>query len=246
MATPNRPCATKPDNCYRASRKPSPASSQAMWVPRRMKRLRFLLLLGLAAGWIPLHAGTIDTLDSVLERIRVHQPRHFNYRETRYLQLLAEPWQATGDMYLSLQQMVIAQRLPTVVTTVISAGRLLHIDVEQGSRRSLSLERSFAVPGMEPFLRLLYGTTGLAELQREYVIRFDTTGPGWQLQLAPQLPAEHDIIRMQLSGDDGRGPDRLVLERADGDRTEWQLSLLSQGAAAGRELQQALGDLSVQ
>ena len=48
---------------------------------------------------------------------------------------------------------------------------------------------------------------------------------------------------MQLSGNNNHGPDRLVLEQTDGDQTEWQLSLLSQGEAASRELQQLLGSI---
>ena len=99
------------------------------------------------------------------------------------------------------------------------------------------------MPGMEPFMRLLYGTSSQAELEQDYAISLDSAGLRWSLQLAPRRHTEDGIIRMQLSGDSGHGPDRLVLEHADGDRTEWQLSLLSQGAAAERELQQTLGSL---
>jgi len=189
---------------------------------------------------MPVQATAQGTLDSVLERIRIQETRHFSYRETRHLQLLAAPWQATGDMYTSRQQMVIAQQAPTPVLTIISADRMQHIDPKQGINRSLKLEQPFAVPGMEPFLLLLYGATGHAELQRDYVISFDNAGQHWSLQLTPRQRSQHTVARMQLSGDHGHGPDRLVLEHGDGDRTEWRLSLRSQGATASRELQQML------
>jgi hypothetical protein len=206
-------------------------------------RLASLLLLVSVTALLPVQAAAQDTLGSVLERLRVQETRHFSYRETRYLQLLAEPWQATGDMYISPQQMVIAQQSPTLVFTVISADRMQHINAEQDIDRSLKLERPFAVPGMEPFLQLLYGTTGDTEQGQDYEISLNTAGQRWLLQLTPLQDAADEIIRMQLSGNTGHGPDQLVLEHADGDRTEWQLSLLSQGKVAGHELQQLLGSI---
>jgi hypothetical protein len=157
--------------------------------------------------------------------------------------LLAEPWQATGNLYTSPQQMVIAQQTPTPALTLISSDRMQHIDAAQNLNRSLKLEQPFAVPGMEPFMLLLYGTNGHTELEQDYVLGFNSTGQHWSLQLAPRQQGENRIIRMQLSGDSEHGPDSLVLEHADGDRTEWQLSLVSQGETAGRALQQLLGSI---
>jgi hypothetical protein len=210
--------------------------------PHRIRLASLLLLVSIAALH-PVHAAAQETLGSVLERIRIQETRHFSYRETRTLQLLTEPWQATGDMYISPQQMLIAQQSPTPVFTVISADRMQHIDTGQDIDRSLKLERPFTVPGMEPFMQLLYSTTGLTRQEQDYVTNFDTAGQRWFLQLTPQQDAAVEIIRMQLSGDTGHGPDQLVLEHADGDRMEWQLSLVSQGEAAGRELQQLLGSI---
>ena len=203
-----------------------------------MIKSRSLLLFALAL--LPVQATAQDTLTSVLERIHVQETRHFSYQETRTLQLLAEPWQASGDLYTSPQQMVIAQQTPTPVFTLISAERMQHIDAGKDLDRSLKLERPFSVPGMEPFMVLLYSATGITELEQDYVINFDSSGQRWSLQLAPRQKTEDGIIRMQLSGDSDRRPDRLVLEQADGDQTEWQLSLLTQGETAGHELQQLL------
>ena len=212
-----------------------------MLLQQRM-RLASLLLVSVAALH-PVHSAAQETLRSVLERIRIQEPRHFSYREIRTLQLLAEPWQATGEMYISPQQMIIAQQSPTLVFTVISADRMQYIDSEHNIDRSLKLEHPFAVPGMEPFMQLLYGTTPHTGQEQAYVISLDTAGQRWLLQLTPQQDAADKIIRMQLSGNTGHGPDKLVLEHADGDRTEWQLSLLSQGKVAGHELQQRLGSI---
>jgi hypothetical protein len=205
--------------------------------------IRFRSLLLFALTLLPVQVTAQDTLDNVLERIRVQETRHFSYRETRNMALLAEPWQATGNLYTSPQQMVIAQQTPTPALTLISSDRMQHVDAAQNLNRSLKLEQPFAVPGMEPFMLLLYGTNGHAELERDYVLGFNSTGQRWSLQLAPRQQGENRIIRMHLSGDSDHGPDSLVLEHADGDRTEWQLSLVSQGETAGRALQQLLGSI---
>ena len=209
----------------------------------RQPRNTLASLLLLASALLPATAVAADTLGNVLERLRVQATRHFSYRETRTLQLLAEPWQASGELFTAPQQMVIAQQTPTPVFTLISAVRMQYIDSVQGINRSLQLQQPFAVPGMGPFMLLLYGMTGLTALEQDYVISFDSSGQRWSLLLAPRHRAEDDIIHMQLSGASDHGPDRLVLEQADGDRTEWQLSLLSQGETAGRELQQLLGSI---
>ncbi|MEA3412392.1 MAG: LolA-related protein [Pseudomonadota bacterium] len=206
--------------------------------------LSILSSLLLASALIPVQVAALDSLVSVLERMRVQEARHFRYRETRVMAMLAEPWKAEGDLYVSTRQMVIAQRSPRPVTTTISANRLLHIDGERNIRRSMRLERPFAVPNLEPFMQLLYGVPGTAGLEREYTIRFEPAERRWQLRLESNRREEHDVARMQVSGATGRGADRLVLESTDGDRTEWQLTLLSQGAAAERELRQIRDQLT--
>jgi len=100
-----------------------------------LRKTIFLLLFAIAP--YPLQATAQDTLTHVLERIHVQETRHFSYRETRTLQLLAEPWQASGDMYTSPQKMVIAQQTPTPVFTVISAERMQHIDKLRQQRTAL-------------------------------------------------------------------------------------------------------------
>jgi hypothetical protein len=207
-------------------------------LPQPQNTLASLLLF--ASALLPGQTVAQDTLGNVLELLRVQETRHFSYRETRTLQLLAEPWQAAGNMYTSPQQMVIAQKSPTPVFTIISAERMLHVNAKQNINRSLKLEQPFAMPGMGPFMLLLYGTAGYPELNQDYVISFDSIGQRWSLQLTPRLRAKDGIARMQLSGNSNHGPDRLVLEHADGDQTEWELSLLSQGETAYHELQQLL------
>ena len=57
-----------------------------------------------------------DGFDDVLARIHITQTLHLEYKETRHLELITAPWQATGDLYISRRQMVIAQKTPNSAT----------------------------------------------------------------------------------------------------------------------------------
>jgi hypothetical protein len=190
-----------------------------------------------------LQAASPDSLVDVLERMRIQETQHFRYREIRMMRMLVDPSKAMGDMYISPHRLVISQQSPRLTTTAISAERMLYIDDDQEIYRSLKLERPFAVPGMEPFMWLVFGSGGLADLEKEYKIEFNTGGQRWRLQLTPHNYGEHDIARFWVSGNTGLGPDNLLLEYADGDRSEWQLLVQSRGGAAEQEMRRTLDQL---
>jgi len=195
------------------------------------------LLCALLLVATPVACLANETLDTLLQRLHINETLQYRYQETRQLQLLAEPWQASGELFISPQQMVIAQHAPTSVTTLITADRLVHHDDEQAIHRRIKLERPFAVPGMEPFMQLLFGSANRDELQRQYRIDLTFTDGRWHLQLEPRATAAGDITAMLLAGNKDRMADRLVLTHADGDQTSWQLTLLARGVSAERALQ---------
>jgi len=190
-----------------------------------------------------LQAASPDTLGDVLERMRVKETRQYRYLETRVVRMLVEPWKATGEMFISPHHLVISQQFPKSTTTAISENMMLYIDNDQEIHRSLKLERPFAVPGMEPLMQLLFVSGGIADLEEEYKVDFDAEAQRWRLQLASRTYDEHDIALFQVSGKTGQGPEVLLLEYADGDRSEWKLSVHSRGAAAEQELRRELDKL---
>jgi len=195
---------------------------------------------------LPLPTMAQDSLPEVLARIAVNgQPtRHFHYQETRELQLLAAPWQADGDLFLGPRQMVIAQRSPSPTLTVIGADRMLHNDPAQDIHHNLVLDQPWAVPGMEPLMQLMYGAAGSDELRQQYQLSFDSDAQRWTLSLKPRWPGTLAVALMQVAGANGHGPDQMLLQSDDGDRRDWRLTPVSEGAAAERELSAALSSLN--
>jgi len=194
----------------------------------------------LAVVSCPLPVAAQDTLDSVLARMQVSDTRRFNYRETRHLALLAKPWEASGEMYISPDRLLIVQQQPAPGITDITRSRLLHIDPEHHVVRSMELASPFGVQGLEPFLQLLYGESAGSTLQKHYATSFKVDQARWQLNLYPVLEHSGAISQMWLAGDEGQGADYLEVEFEDQDRTEYRLSMIDRGAPARLAMQRVI------
>jgi hypothetical protein len=188
----------------------------------------------------PLAAAAQDTLADVLARMHVHDNRQFQYQETRHLAMLAKPWEASGDMYIAPERMVIAQQDPEVRITDITRTRLLHIDPAHQVVRSMQLSGPFAVQGLEPFLQLLYGESDGSALEKRYATKFRVADNRWELYLYPVLDGSGPISQMWLAGREGQGADYLKLEFEDQDQTEYRLSMIARGADARQAMQRVL------
>jgi len=197
--------------------------------------------LGLWLAFLtPAFAGEQDALEDILKRIQVQETLQLEYQETRHMELLNRPRQSNGQMFLSAEKMVIAQHSPKLQTTVISKNKVLHIDPARNIRRDRKLKKPFAIPGMGPFLQLFYGQSNLAELEQQFSLKLVQDGSLWQLNLFPKITAMSRIRTAKLSGNPGEGPNRLVLEFADGDQTEWRLSPLARGPDARKAMDKIL------
>jgi hypothetical protein len=147
-------------------------------------------------------------------------------------------------MYLSPKTMLISQKTPVETSTIISANHLIHINPEQNVHRKLTLDRPYAVPGMEPFMQLLYIPSGHEQLMNDYFITLKNEQRRWLIVMKPKKQLDTKIVELRLSGIQAEGPDNLHVLNKDGDRTEWQLTLLAKGSSAEIDLQKTLDLLS--
>lgn len=177
-----------------------------------------------------------ETLEGLLTRLQFHETQRLAYRETRHMQLLSEPWQATGELFITPDSLVIVQRVPQRSLTEITATHLQHSDAHNEIVTRLALKQAFAVPVLKPFLLLLYADDAAGQLQREFRPDLQQTPQRWTLRLLAVAPADDQPAAMTLSGAAGLQPDSLMLEFADGDVTEWQFTPLSSGSEADAAL----------
>jgi hypothetical protein len=136
--------------------------------------------------------------------------------------------------------MVIAQKTPYLATTIITANRLQHYNEARRVDRSINLEQPFAVPGMEPLMQLLFQSLNTDALRQTHSITMKNKARRWSLELKPRHRTQIEIDRIQLSGLYSEWPDRLVFFYEDGDRTDWEMLLISRGTTADDELHRQL------
>ena len=203
--------------------------------PFRLARCLWWWLLPALLG-SSVASADAETVENLLTRLQFHETQRLAYRETRHMQLLSEPWQATGDLFIAPDRLVIVQRDPRRAVTEITATHLQHSDAHNDTVTRLALKQAFAVPVLKPFLLLLYGADGAGQLQREYRTEMQQTPKRWTLRLLPVAPADDQPSAMTLSGAAGLQPDSLMLEFADGDYTEWLFTPVSRGSEADAAL----------
>lgn len=179
-----------------------------------------------------------DTLNQVLDRLKIQQTEHYRYKEVRHIELLEDPFYAGGELYISKRRMLIIQQTPTAVYTDITESQLRYISPSNEVRHTLVLKQPYAVPGMEAFLTLLYGSVSRTDLESRYQLAFAQKSGRWVLSMTPK--AKSRIKRTRLSGPEGKAPDQLKILFKDEDTIKWDLSLVEQGANAQAGMQKAL------
>lgn len=183
-------------------------------------------------------ATATDTMGQVLERLQVAETRQLNYTETREMQFFAAPWQSSGQMYLSPGRIIIDQHKPKHSIISITENKLLYVEPKHDIRHIKKLAKPFAVPGIGQFLSILYGDPATEDLQRKFHTTFSTTQARWRLTLLPRVAST--INRMEISGLTNQGADFIDLEFSDGDKTDWEFTLIATGAQAARKMNSVL------
>jgi len=193
--------------------------------------LRLLALLFL----LPAPARPADTLDHVLERMQTGQPRHYHYREVRYMQLLEDEWQSQGDLFTDRQRLVISRTRPQPLLISIGPSRLLYLDPQHGIRRVRALQDDTPIPGITPLLQFFRADHSRTQLEKDFRVRFSNTEEHWTLHLVP-ANGDNFVRYMEVSGNTGKATDHIHLEFTDEDHTDWFLTLQSGGRQAAIEL----------
>jgi hypothetical protein len=202
-------------------------------------------LLAPAAG----HAGPPDSplLPEVLARLYQTEAVSFRYEETRTLELLAAPWRGWGYLFSSPDGTLVKLQLsPERVVMAITGERMLYHDAAHGQRQSAPLAFAGAMAGPVALFRsVLQGRGG--ELQAHYEVTAERRERQWRLRFAPKAPGPDAAgTRIEMSGADAGPERRIVIEQADGERTEYRLEKTEEGrhleVSIQRLLLEAQGD----
>ena len=179
-------------------------------------------------------ASAAETLEQLLEGLKITRVSEFRYTEAREMKLLNQARLAQGRMVVSPQRMAIEQITPKQTLVLIAADRLQYLEPARDIYFVKRLKGSLAASGMASFLGLLQARMSLEQLQAQFQLEVEQDGKTWKMILIPRQ--QKDIGRMEVSGLTGRGADLLKLVYVDGDLTSWALTLVAEGPVAEQNL----------
>ena len=184
-----------------------------------MQSLVKQLLLLLSLLFMSAEAMAEDTLASVLAMAAEQQHVAIDYREVRHLQLLSEPWQATGKMFVSPDAFVIEQASPQRQLLAANKQRFWLFLPEREIRRTGMLTTPMAIKSFGLFRPLMRGDRDA--LERAFDVQFTATERQWQIELKPKRSSQSMYKRIYVKGSPGQPADQMKTEMEDGDYSEW-------------------------
>lgn len=208
-----------------------------------MKRsLIALLLLMPMLGW----ADDV-ALTEVLAHIRHGGSAKFQYRESRRMELVAEPVQAQGYMLTDADGTLVKLQLqPNRVIMAIAGQSMFYWDPAQKQRHVAPLGYGgAAAQQIEVFRSVLQGRVD--ELQAVYDFSAESHDRQWLLRMTPK-PEQGDRTPplIEISGDADHGKRKLLIRQADGEETEYLIVKVSDDQAGDHTiaalLREATGD----
>jgi len=194
------------------------------------KQLLLLLMLLLAAGT----AAAKETLESVLSRAAAQQNIRLDYREVRHMQLLNDPWQAEGRMFVSATAFVIEQQAPQPRIIAANRTRFWIFLPQKNIRHTGMLTTPMAKKSFGLFKPIMRGDQ--AALDKEFNIAFSATEDQWELELLPKQ-RNTAIKKISIQGRNDQPAYFMKTEMSDGDFTEWFFQTRPAGPAFEADLQ---------
>ncbi|MGR9072358.1 MAG: LolA family protein [Gammaproteobacteria bacterium] len=211
----------------------------------RLGRIPAAIVLILALVPPAKHASAEDTLESVLERMKPSSAVRIAYRETRYLELLAQPWNGSGYFYsLPPGVMIKEQYYPAREIMAADDGRLYYYDPVNDVRRRGEMEDGGPMALHLAAFKALIGGDGRL-MEQLYRISFAARAETWEIALSPREKID-PVVDILISGPAGQGAERIVVRQGDGDRSEYRLSNDGEGKAMEKKIaglrKELLGD----
>jgi outer membrane lipoprotein-sorting protein len=177
---------------------------------------------------VPWSGHADESLASVMARMTPHGVVQFSYQETRTMELLAEPWHGNGVLYANPpDRMVKLQVQPARIVMVVDGDRMWYYDSGRQVRYDAPIrkddERSVLIIVMQTLLN-----GDLVRLEQDFRIEFSASADSWLLKLSPksvQAPGEGAFVL--AGGPVGGVANRIVMQQADGDRSELLLTKIA-------------------
>ncbi len=185
-----------------------------------------LLCLGLLT--FTTHLSATDTFDSVMQRMNSNVPVRISYRETRSLELMDNPWYASGYMFSKPPSIIIREQLePERLLMGVSSEGMLYFDAVRNIRHKVDLPEDDPLSlNISVFKALAHADKVL--LMRLYEVDFSSEKDGWEMQLNPKRKNDPSFSII-VSGPPNKPANRVVVQQEDGDVSAFLLTKYTDG-----------------
>ncbi len=182
-----------------------------------------------------------ETLESVLARMKPQTTVKIHYQETRYLELLDQPWKGSGYFYVFPDGMIKEQWYPQRQVMAVNGNKLYYFDPFADVRYQGDMEDDTGGQAIA-FKGLMAGDAKL--LQKFFQIDFQNRNKLWVLTLIPkQARLAEQLSRVVISGVINQPANKIEVLLADGDRHVMQLETEGQGEQLKHKVEQLLAEL---
>lgn len=182
-----------------------------------------------------------ETLESVMLRMKPQTLIKIHYQETRYLELLDQPWKGSGYFYAMPEGMVKEQWYPQREIMAAKGSKMYYFDPFADVRYQGEMNSGSGIQA-NAFKGLMNGDLSL--LQQFFQTEFLSTDSDWKITLntTNQALAEQ-ISKIVISGISSKSASKIEVLLADGDRHVFQLKKQAEGKSLQNKVTQLFKEL---
>jgi outer membrane lipoprotein-sorting protein len=195
---------------------------------RERRATRGIAALSVALAFATVAAAPVDlTVAGLFARLANERPSHARFHERKYLALLTEPVDSSGELTFTPPDRLEKRTTSPKPETLTVDGAQLVIE-RDGRKRTLALEEN---PGVGVLIESIRGTLAgdLASVSRQYSVELDGDAAKWRLTLRPRDPSLRTIVERVEIGGTAAEVRSVEIFQADGDR-----SVMTIDSAPGR------------
>lgn len=184
---------------------------------RKRRVARGIAALSVALAFSTAAAAMDFTVAGLFARLAKERPAHAHFHERKYLALLTEPVDSSGELTFTPPDRLEKRTTSPQPETLIVDGTQLVVE-RDGRKRTLALEEN---PGVAVLIESIRGTLAgdLASVSRQYSVDLDGDAAKWRLTLRPRDPSLRTIVERVDIGGTAAEVRSVEIFQADGDRS---------------------------
>ncbi len=186
-----------------------------------------------------------DSLVTVLERMRSTEAIKLAYQETRFMDMLDQPWHGRGFMYSAPGNIMIKEQTePEKILMAIIDDKMFYYDIDNDILHQGKLDEDNPMSlNIAVFKALMSADQAL--LKQFYHIDFIPAETHWKIILSDKNNPDSDF-KIIIKGSTGQAANQIVIQQGDGDKSVLELSQTKTDSSVEQHIQSLLKQMESQ